>query len=99
MVERVAGQLNVEVHSTGMFRGELANPMGVIAVQGGWQVNPSINQISLQWTQSIGFQSASYFALVQVSSFDSRQIIGMTSAGEQVKWRRASSPPRPAVAG
>lgn len=91
----VMGQLNVEMFPTGMFRGQLANPMGVTAVQGGWQVNLVVNQIALQGTQTNGFQTAPYFALVQVSSFESRQILGMTSAGEQVNWQRVSSPPVP----
>ena len=89
------GQLNVEMFPTGMFRGQLSNPIGVTAVQGQWQVNLATNQVSLQGSQTDGFQMLPYVALVQVSSFDSRQIIGMTSAGEQVNWRRASSPPVP----
>ena len=93
----VMGQLNVEISSTGMFRGQLTNPMGITGVEGRWQVNPAINQIGLQGFQSNGFQTAPYLVLVQVSSFNSRQIVGMTSAGEQVNWQRVSPPPMPAV--
>jgi len=41
---------------------------------------------------------APYIVLVQASSFDSRQVVGMTSAGEQVSWQRVSPPPVPPVA-
>jgi TIR domain-containing protein len=91
----VMGQLNVEMFPAGMFRGQLVNPMGIAAVEGQWQVNPAINQIGLKGYQTNGFQTAPYIVLVQISSFDSRQIAGMTSAGEQVNWRRVSSPPVP----
>ena len=57
--------------------------MAVMTVQGQWQANPPINQISLQGYQTNGYQTALYIVLVRGSSFDSCQIVGMTSAGEQ----------------
>jgi len=79
----VMGRLNVEIFPTGMFRGQLTGPMGVIAVEGQWQANPATNQIGLQGYQTNGYQSAPYIVLVQATGFDSRQIVGMTSAGDR----------------
>lgn len=86
----VMGQLNVEMFPTGMFRGQLTGPMGVTTVEGRWTANLAINQIGLQGYQTNGFQTVPYVVAVQVNNFDSRQIIGMTVAGEQVNWQRVT---------
>ena len=84
----VMGQLNIEMFPTGMFRGQLINPMGVTTVEGRWTANLAINQIGLQGYQTNGFQTAPYVVVVQVNNFDARQIVGMTLSGENVNWQR-----------
>lgn len=88
----VIEQLSMEMFPAGTFRGQLASPMGVIAVEGRWQANLAMNQFALQGIRTNSFQTIPYVALVQVSSFDSRQIVGMTNVGEQVTWQRVNSP-------
>jgi hypothetical protein len=91
----VMGQLNLDLFPNGMFRGQLLNPAGVTAIEGRWQANPIQNQIALQGAQTNGFQMIPYAVMVQVTSFDARQILGVTSGGEQVHWQRMNPPNTP----
>ena len=95
----VMGQLNIEVFPNGFFRGQLMTPMGATMVEGQWQANPMTNQIGLQGMQSNGFQTIPYVVFVQANSISPQQILGVTNAGEQVTWQRASPPPVPPVYG
>ena len=96
----MTGQMRVELLPTGLFRGELRSPMGMSVVEGQWQANPFTRQIGLQGRQVCGFQVGPYVAMVQVTAFDPQQVVGVTSAGEQVVWQRQGplpiSPTQPA---
>src|ERR1041385_5646872 len=91
----VMAQLHVELLPQGLFRGQLTNPMGVIAVEGQWQADPLANQIGLQGIQTNGFQTIPYAVIIQVTGFNPQQIAGVTSGGEQVLWHRVGPPATP----
>ena len=91
----IMGQLRLELFSNGQFRGQLMSPMGMTSIEGQWQTDPATNQIGLQGMQSNGFQTIPYVVLVQVTSFNPQQIVGVTSAGEQVSWQRLTPPAVP----
>jgi hypothetical protein len=42
----------------------------------------------LQGRESNQFQVAPYSAVIQVTYFDPQQLIGISSVGEQVTWRK-----------
>jgi hypothetical protein len=52
------------------------------------QANPFSRQVGLQGRQTCGFQMGPYVAMVQVTSFDQQQLVGITSGCEQVVWQR-----------
>jgi hypothetical protein len=85
-------QMRIEVLPTAQFRGELMTPMGTTTVDGNWQANPVTRQIALQGRESSGFQVVPYAAMVQVTSFDPQQIVGVSNFGEQVSWQRIGPP-------
>lgn len=91
----VVGQLQLDVFPNGLFRGQLMSPMGVTGVEGQWQANPIQNQIGLQGMQSNGYQTIPYVVMVQVTSFTSDNIQGLTSGGEQVHWKQFNPPSFP----
>ena len=78
------GQMRLQIFANGLFHGDLATPMGWSAVDGQWEVNPFTQQLGLQGRQAAGFQVIPYAVLMQVTFFDARQIVGVTSAGERV---------------
>lgn len=89
----VEGQMRVEMNTNGLFRGELASPLGMSMVEGQWQANAISKQIALQGRQSNGFHVGPYAVMIQVNSFNDGQIEGFTNAGEQVSWQRVGPSP------
>ena len=93
------GQMQLEILPTGLFRGNLMTPMGQTMVEGQWQSNPLLQQIGLQGRQSNGYQVIPYAVMIQLTYLDHQQLVGVTSAGEQVVWQRLGAagvpPPLP----
>lgn len=87
-VPGVGGQMHLELLPNGFFRGNLATPMGMSTVDGQWMVNIMLNQINLQGRQSNGYQIVPYGVMTQITYFDAAQIVGMSTAGEQVVWQK-----------
>ena len=83
-----AAQMQLEMFANGAFRGEVNGPMGASGVDGQWQANPFAKQVALQGRQFTQFQAAPYMVMIQVTFFDRDQLVGVTSGGEQVSWRR-----------
>lgn len=92
------GQMRLLLSPQGQFHGELTTPLGQSVVEGRWEANPFTQLIGLQGRQSLGFQAMPYAVVIQVSYWDAQQVVGLTSGGEQVVWRKAAStaapPPR-----
>lgn len=82
------GNLQLVLTHQGSFRGELLTPMGQSIVDGQWRADDAARQITLQGRQAAGFQVMPYYALVQVTFFDTQQIVGITAGGEQVTWHK-----------
>ena len=78
----------LSMSTTGMFHGEMDNPMGHTVVDGQWQVNPMARQIGFSGQQAIGPNVGPYVIGVQVTYFDQQQIVGVTSANEPVTFHR-----------
>jgi len=60
-----AAQMRLELLPNGFFRGNLMTPMGMTTVDGQWMANPMLNQISLQGSQSNGYQMIPYGVMIQ----------------------------------
>jgi hypothetical protein len=87
-----AAQMGLEMFPNGGFRGQVNGPMGASAVEGQWQANPFAKQVALQGRQFTQFQAGPYMVMIQVTYFDRDQLVGVTSGGEQVSWRRIAAP-------
>ena len=87
-----AAQMRLEMFANGGFRGEMSGPMGASAVEGQWQANPFAKQVALQGRQLTQFQVGPYMVMIQVTYFDREQVVGVTSGGEQVSWRKVAPP-------
>lgn len=83
-----AGQMRLELLPNGFFRGNLMSSMGMTTVEGQWMANPMLNQIGLQGRQSNGYQIIPYGVMIQITSFDPQQIVGVSAAGEQLIWQK-----------
>lgn len=79
--------LTLEMAPNGLFRGQLLTPVGVTVVQGQWQITP-LNQLVLQGQETSGFQVLPYMVMIQFNQIAPNQLVGVTSAGEQVVWQR-----------
>ena len=86
------GAATLELLPNGLFRGEVASPLGRYALEGQWQANPFTRQIGLQGRQFNGFQAMPYVAAMQVTYFDRQQILGITADGAQTVWQRTAPP-------
>ena len=86
-VPGVGGQLNLQIFPNGLFRGQNLSPMGMTMVEGRWQVSP-LNQLTLQGTQTNGFQAAPYLVIVQFTQVAPNQLFGTSMAGEPGQWQR-----------
>ncbi|MEO5843453.1 MAG: CHAT domain-containing protein [Caldimonas sp.] len=82
------GQMALEIWANHQFRGEPSGQMGSGIAEGQWAVDPATGQIALQGRLSNGFQVQPYAVLIQATYFDQQQIVGVTSANEQVTWQR-----------
>jgi hypothetical protein len=82
------GIMQLQIFPNGMFHGELTAPMGRSVVEGQWQANPFMKQIGLQGMENNGFQVIPYGAVIQVNRFDTQQIWGVSSGGEQIVFQR-----------
>ena len=87
-----AAQMRLEMFPNGAFRGEMNGPMGASAVEGQWQANPFAKQVALQGRQLTQFQVGPYMVMIQVTYFDREQVVGVSSGGEQVSWRKIGPP-------
>jgi TIR domain len=83
----MVGHMVLEIMSGGVFRGQLATPMGMTNVEGQWLLAPA-EQLSLQGRQIIGFQVMPYMTVIQLKQTAPFQLVGTTSAGEQTIWQK-----------
>lgn len=89
MLGAATGTLNLAPN--GFFEGQLMRPpMIILHVRGQWQATP-MNQIMMQGQQTDGFQTAPYGVVIQITQVTQNQLIGTSSAGEQVLWNRIVS--------
>ena len=104
MTPFATGQLQLEVLPSGDFHGYLNIPGASSTVDGRWQVNDVLGRIGLQGRQvaapgpgmpAMYAPTLPYFADIQVTYFDPQQIVGFTSANEQVTWQRTGPPAGP----
>lgn len=83
----VMGQITLEMHPNGLFRGQVQSPTGTSSIEGQWQITPS-NQLVLQGQQTAGFQVAPYTAMIQFTQIAPDLLMGVSGTGEQVVWQR-----------
>jgi hypothetical protein len=88
-----AGQLQLELFANGYYRGQFITGMGVTTVEGQWQANPFTNQLAFQGWKTYGFQTVPDAALLQVTGFTPDQLMGYTTAGQQLIYQRVGPPP------
>jgi len=82
------GQMALEMSANHQFRAEVTGPAGAGMAEGQWQADPATGRIQLQGRIQNGFQVGPYGVVIQTTYFDERQIVGITSANEQVAWQR-----------
>ena len=85
----VVSQMMLQLMPGNMFRGQIPTPLGMGSVEGMWQLTP-MNQVTLQGTQTLGFQTMPYYTIIQLTQTGPYQMAGYTNAGEQTSWQKVS---------
>lgn len=82
--------MQVVLTKQGSFRGELIAPAGASIVEGRWTVGTTARQITLEGRSADSSHLGAYMMTVHVSFYDRQQIVGVSEAGEQVTWHKAT---------
>jgi hypothetical protein len=84
----MVGQMQLQVFPNGMFHGQLSSPVGATVVDGQWQANPHMKQLSFAGRQSNGFQFGPYAVMLQLTYITPHQLLAISGTGEQVTFTR-----------
>jgi len=83
----MVSQMSLQLLPNGLFRGQSTTPLGIMVVEGQWQIAPT-NQLSLQGQQSLAWQVMPYLVVIQFVQTAPQGMTGITVGGEQTVWQR-----------